>query len=58
MCVQFVEMCYLSQPGNVDFVIEMAHKYGTIVRLWFGPYLGVILAEGKYVEVSKLALDF
>ena len=55
--MQFVEMCYLSQPGNVDFVIEMAHKYGTIVRLWFGPYLVVILTEAKYVEVSKLSLD-
>jgi hypothetical protein len=31
-------------------------KYGTIARLWIGPYLGVILTEAKYVEVSKAVL--
>jgi hypothetical protein len=37
-------------------MIEFAEKYGTIARLWFGPYLAVFLTEAKYVEVSKLAL--
>jgi hypothetical protein len=32
------------------------HKYGSIARLWIGPYVGVALTEAKYVEVSKLVL--
>jgi len=35
---------------------ELTHKYGTIGRVWVGPYLTVFVAEAKYVEVSNLAL--
>jgi len=34
----------------------LIHKLGTIVRLWIGPHLVVVVAETKYVEVSNLAL--
>jgi hypothetical protein len=46
----------LSEPGYTEFLFEFVHKYGTIVRMWIGPYLGVFLIEAKYVEVSKLLL--
>ena len=54
--MQVVKLCCLSQPGQFDSVLECVRKYGTIVRLWFGPYLAVVLTEAKYVEVSKLVL--
>jgi len=31
----------------------LIQKHGTIARLWIGPHLSVVLAETKYVEVSK-----
>jgi len=34
---------------------EFVLKYGTIAKMWIGPYLGVLLTEAKYVEVSELA---
>ena len=54
--MQIVEMCCLSQPAHYDSVLECERKYGSIFRLWFGPYLAVVLTEAKYVEVSKLVL--
>ena len=54
--VQLVELYCLSEPGYVDFANGLIDKYGPIVRIWFGPYLAVLLTETKYVEVSKLAL--
>jgi len=42
----------LSEPGYHEFVEGFVHKYGSIARLWFGPYLNVVLTEAKYVEVS------
>ena len=54
--VQLVELYCLSEPGYVDFTEGLINKYGPIVRVWAGPYLGVVLTEAKYVEVSKLAL--
>jgi len=54
--VQLVELYCLSEPGYVDFMEGLIHNYGPIVRAWAGPYLGVVLTEAKYVEVSKLAL--
>jgi len=56
MCVQLVELCCLSEPGYVEFLLEFLRKYGTIARLWIGPYLSVMLTEAKYVEVSEVAL--
>ena len=56
MCVQLVDLCCLSEPGYVDFILEYIHKYGTISRLWIGPYLSVTLTEAKYVEVSEVPL--
>jgi len=37
---------------------DLSNTYGTIARVWFGPYLSVVLTEAKYVEVSKVALEF
>jgi hypothetical protein len=37
-------------------VKDLPNKYGTITRVWVGPYLAIVLAEAKYVEVSKVAL--
>jgi hypothetical protein len=51
-----VEMFCLSEPGYHDYMEILTHKYGSIARFWNGPYLGVILTEAKYVEVSKVAL--
>jgi hypothetical protein len=56
LCLQLVELCCLSEIGYHLFVEEFLHKYGTIARLWIGPYLAVFLTEAKYVEVSKVAL--
>jgi len=56
MWVQLVELFCLSEPGYVEFFEGLILQYGTILRLWMGPYLGVILTEAKYAEVSKLAL--
>ena len=53
---QLVELYCLSEPGYVDFVEGLILNYGSIVRAWAGPFLGVFLTEAKYVEVSKLAL--
>jgi hypothetical protein len=36
-------------------VLEAVEKYGTIFRLWVGPYLYVAVSEAKYVEVRKMA---
>ena len=49
-------MCCLSEPGYHEFMEALTHKHGTIARLWIGPHLVVVLAESKYVEVSKFAL--
>jgi hypothetical protein len=54
--VQLVELCCLSEPGYVDYFEGKILKYGSIARLWIGPYLAVILTDAKYVEVRKLAL--
>jgi len=54
--MQLVELCCLSEPGYVDLFGQTLLKYGTIVRVWIGPYLGVLLTDAKYVEVSKMAL--
>ena len=54
--VQLVELYCLSEPGYIDFMEGLIHNYGPIARVCFGPYLGVVLTEAKYVEVSKLAL--
>ena len=56
MWLQLVELCCLSDPEYHEFMEEFVHKYGTIARLWIGPYLSVVLTEAKYVEVSKVAL--
>jgi len=53
---QLVELYCLSDPEYTVVVEKLAHKYGPIFRVRVGPYLGVILTEAKYVEVSKLAL--
>jgi len=54
--LQLLELFCLSEPGYHDYVEELMHKYGTIVRVWAGSYLIVGLAEAKYVEVSEVAL--
>jgi hypothetical protein len=54
--LQLVELCCLSEPGNVQFMIDLNKTYGAIARVWIGPYLAVILTEPKYVEVSKVVL--
>ena len=54
--LQLLELFCLSEPGYHDYVEELMHKYGTIVRVWAGSYLLVGLAEAKYVEVSEVAL--
>jgi hypothetical protein len=54
--LQLVELCFLSEPGNIEFLRELVTRYGSIARVWIGPYLGVALTEANYVEVSKLAL--
>jgi len=54
--VQLVEIYCLSEPGFHDLMEGIMHKYGPIARLWIGPYLGVFLAEAKYVEVSEVAV--
>jgi len=54
--LQHVELCYLSESGYHDFVEGFIHKYGTIVRVWIGPYLFVGLTEAKDVEESKVPL--
>ena len=56
MCVQLVELFCLSEPGYFDNLLDFLHKYGTIARIWVGPYLAVILTEAKYVEVSEVPL--
>jgi hypothetical protein len=55
MWLQFVELCSLSDPDYHEFAEGFVHKYGTIARLWIGPYLVVFLTEAN-VEVSKVAL--
>jgi hypothetical protein len=47
---------FLSKPGYIDFVLGLNQKYGSIVKVWIGPYLAVVLTEAKYVEVSKMVL--
>jgi hypothetical protein len=37
-------------------MMEFVPTYGTIKRLWIGPYLVVMLTEAKYAEVSEVAL--
>jgi hypothetical protein len=54
--LQLVEMFCLSESGNVKFLMEFINTYGTIARVWIGPYLAVALTEAKYVEVSEVAL--
>jgi hypothetical protein len=54
--LQLIELCCLSDPEYHEFMEGFVHKYGTIARLWIGPYLCVVLTEAKYVEVSKVAL--
>jgi len=54
--LQLVKLCCLSEPGNVEFFINLSRTYGPIARVWIGPYLAVILTEPKYVEVSMVAL--
>ena len=54
--MQLFELCCLSETGMHAYMEALIHKHGTIVRLWVGPHLGVVLAETKYVEVSNLAL--
>jgi len=54
--VQLVELCCLYETGNIEFVRELTNTYGTIARVWVGPYLAVALTEAKYVEVSKVEL--
>jgi hypothetical protein len=48
-----VEMFCLSEPGYHDHVEGLLNKYGSIVRMWAGPYLFIGVAEANYVEVSK-----
>ena len=55
--MQLVDLCCLSEPGYVDFVLGLIRKYGTIARVWVGPSLAVVLTDAKYLEVSKLALS-
>ena len=54
--VQLVEIYCLSEPGYHHYMEGIMQKYGPIARLWIGPYLGVFLAEAKYVEVSEVAV--
>jgi hypothetical protein len=54
--LQLVELFCLSEPGYHDSVEGIIHKYGSIARLWVGPYLVVIVTEAKYMEVSEVAL--
>jgi len=54
--LQLVEILCLSEPGFHDYLEGNMRKYGSIARVWVGPYLLVGLAETKYVEVSKVAL--
>ena len=54
--MQHVEMCCLSEPEYHAYVEALTHKHGTIVRVWNGSHLSVVVAEAKYVEVSNLAL--
>jgi hypothetical protein len=54
--VQLVEIYCLSEAGYHAYMEGIMHKYGPIARFWIGPYLGVFLAEAKYVEVSEVAL--
>jgi hypothetical protein len=54
--LQLVEMFCLSEPEYHNYLEGIVHKYGSIARLWVGPYLFVGLTGAKYVEVSKLAL--
>jgi len=54
--LQLVERCCISSPGHVEFLLDLPNTYGTIARVWIGPYLVVVLTEAKYVEVSKVAL--
>ena len=56
--LQLVELCCLSELGYQEFVEGFLHKYGTIARVWIGPYLAVVLTEAKYLEVSKVVLAF
>jgi hypothetical protein len=53
--VYFIDFC-LSEPGSYDYAEELIAKYGSIMRVWFGPRLVVALTDAKLVEVSKLAL--
>jgi len=54
--VQHFELFCLSEPGHHAYVEALTHKHGTIVRLWTGSHLSVVVTEAKYVEVSNLAL--
>jgi len=31
----------------------LTRTYGPIARVWVGPVLGVVLADPKYIEVSR-----
>jgi len=53
--LQLVELCCLYETGYHEFMEKFTHTYGTIVRLWIGPHLVVVLTETKYVEVSTVA---
>ena len=54
--MQLIEIFFLSEPGYHDYVEGVINKYGSIAKVWVGPYLVVGLAEAKYVEVSKVTL--
>jgi len=54
--LQLVKLCCLYETGNIEFLKELPNTYGTIARLWIGPYLAVVLTEAKCVEVSKVEL--
>jgi len=54
--LQLVELCCLSETGNIKFLRELINTYGSIARMWIGPYLAVVLTEAKYLEVSKVSL--
>jgi hypothetical protein len=44
------------ETGIHEFMETLTHRYGTIVRVWIGPYLAVALSETEYVEVSEVEL--
>ena len=56
--VQLVELYCLSEPGYADRFEGIIRKCGTIVTVWVGPYLAVVLTHANCVEVSKLAFIY